>query len=117
VTSVESAGPLEGPADPARVARWLNPDATGEPPEALVDVVAATNAVVRRWLPVPTDGVWPADVELGTRMLAGRLYSRRLSPQGVLEGLSAEGGVYVRRNDPDVALLLRLGDYAPPRVG
>jgi hypothetical protein len=30
---------------------------------------------------------------------------------------TAEGAVYVQRNDPDVAMLLQLGVYAPPVVG
>jgi hypothetical protein len=30
---------------------------------------------------------------------------------------TADGAVYVQRNDPDVAMLLGLGAYAPPVVG
>jgi hypothetical protein len=51
------------------------------------------------------------------RMLAGRLYRRRNNPAGLAD-FAAEGGpVFVQRNDPDIAMLLRIGAYTPPRVG
>jgi hypothetical protein len=38
------------------------------------------------------------------------------SPEGVAT-FTADGAVYVQRNDPDVAMLLGIGAYAPPVVG
>lgn len=68
---------------------------------------------------VPTydnDRSWPPNIKLGGKMLAGRLYRRRNSPAGV-ESLGELGPVYVSRNDPDLAQLLRIGRYERPRVG
>jgi anti-sigma factor RsiW len=73
--------------------------------------VAAVNALVPRLATTP-----PEARELGATMLAARLYRRRNSPEGVAT-FAAEGAVYVQRNDPDVALLLGIGSYAPPVVG
>lgn len=115
--------PETGPADVARVIARLG--ITGDPtPEELENVtadVAAVNGVVRR-LPVAelvaVDVVeeWPERVTTGADMLAARLYRRRSTPSGV-ETFGDFGPVYVRRNDPDVAMLLELGDYARPQVG
>lgn len=90
--------------------------------ERLDTIVEAVNVVVRA-LPV-TSGVdlttdpvvWPGTVTLGTNMLAARLFRRKDSPSGVVD-FGANGPVYVQRNDPDIALLLGLGDYAKPAVG
>ena len=85
---------------------------------ALDDVAeetAAVNALVARWITHPSGG-WSADHQLGALMLAVRLYRRRDSPAGV-ESFGADGPAYVQRNDPDVAMLLGLGSYAPPVVG
>jgi hypothetical protein len=49
-------------------------------------------------------------------MLAARLYRRRNSPEGVAT-FTADGAVYVQRNDPDVGMLLGIGSWAPPVVG
>jgi hypothetical protein len=48
---------------------------------------------------------------LGAAMLGARLYRRRNSPEGVAT-FTADGAVYVQRNDPDVAMLLGIGAYA-----
>lgn len=95
-------------------------------------IVAAVNVVVRG-LPV-AEGItgettsdpdadppvvaapWPAGVRLGATMLAARLWKRRNSPAGV-EAIGTDGPLYVRRNDPDIAMLLGLGDYGKPAVG
>jgi hypothetical protein len=58
----------------------------------------------------------PAAQALGAAMLAARLWRRRNSPEGVAT-FTADGAVYVQRNDPDVAMLLGIGSYAPPVVG
>lgn len=60
---------------------------------------------------------WEANTVLGANMLAGRLYRRRNSPAGVEAFSDLGGAVYVQRNDPDIALLLRTGAYARPMVG
>lgn len=68
---------------------------------------------------VPTydnDSSWPPNIKLGAKMLAARLYRRRNSPAGV-ESLGELGPVYVSRNDPDLAQLLRIGRYERPKVG
>lgn len=87
----------------------------------LLVIVAAVNDLVSG-LPVAQgqdgtdDKPWRARVVLGANMLGARLFGRRNSPNGI-EGFGVDGALYVRRNDPDVALLLQLGDYAKPGVG
>lgn len=106
-----------GPALPELVAGWLTSVDTATPNQVQTDTTAAVNAVVRRFLAVPADGQpWPSDHVVGAVMLAGRIYTRRNSPAGVAM-FGAEGAVYVQRNDPDVAMLLGLGPYAPLAVG
>lgn len=84
-------------------------------------IVGAVNHLVRSW-PVSegaVDGTWAddaPDAHLGARMLAGRLFRRKGSPAGV-EAFGSAGAAYVMRNDPDIAMLLALGPYAPPQVG
>lgn len=75
-----------------------------------VAAYAADGCTVVEW------GAWPADTVAGANMLAVRIYNRRNSPAGV-QSFGAEGAAYVSRNDPDVAQLLQLGAYTPPRVG
>jgi hypothetical protein len=85
--------------------------------------VDAVNSWVRQ-LPVASESLtygspppqWPAHVILGGTMLATRLWRRKDSPSGV-EAFTDQGAVYVSRNDPDVALLLSIGNYSAPRVG
>lgn len=85
--------------------------------------VDAVNSWVRQ-LPVASEALtygapppaWPAHVTLGGTMLATRLWRRKDSPSGV-EAFTDAGAVYVSRNDPDVAQLLRVGNYSPPLVG
>ena len=101
-----------GVTSAAVVAGQLTMDPTDEGVlEKLAPTVAAVNELVPR---MATTG--PAAQALGATMLATRLYRRRSSPEGVAT-FTAEGAVYVQRNDPDVALLLQIGSYAPPVVG
>lgn len=79
---------------------------------SLVGTVAAVNSFVRRTpgVTVGADGDVraTADALLGATLLAGRLHQRRGTPNGLVpfgEGVSA----YVRKNDPDVGMMLRLG--------
>lgn len=85
-------------------------------------VLPAVNGLVRG-LPVaqrsntdPAPGAWPAQVTAGAVMLAARVHRRMNTPGGV-EVAGQFGVAYVRRNDPDVAQMLELGEYAPPAVG
>lgn len=87
---------------------------------ALTTVVSAVNVFVRRTekarkvgLPNPAPAEWPADLVHGGVMLAARLHRRRNSPSGV-EAFAVAGPVYVRRNDPDIAMML---DLDAPMVG
>jgi len=90
----------------------------GDPQRAmLAGPVAATAALVRRWCAAGADPAeWPADITEGAVMLAARLHRRRNSPAGV-ESFNELGAVYVQRNDPDIAMLLGIGAYLPPRIG
>jgi hypothetical protein len=85
--------------------------------------VDAVNSWVRQ-LPVASDALtygtpppeWPPHVILGATMLTQRLWRRKDSPSGV-ETFTDQGAIYVSRNDPDVAQLLRLGSFTSPQVG
>jgi hypothetical protein len=114
---VTSPPPAPDPASAAMVAVQLSMDPADEVVLAkLGPTVAAINVFVRRVRDPLPDGSWAADVQLGAAMLGARLWKRRGSVEGVAT-FTAEGAVYVQRNDPDVAMLLRLGVYAPPVVG
>ena len=85
--------------------------------DELAPVIAAVEALVTSYNETPVDGEqWPANLQLGAVMLAARIYRRRNSPAGV-ESMGEIGPVYVSRNDPDLAQLLKIGKYAPPKVG
>lgn len=64
----------------------------------------------------PDATMWPHPISLGAVMLAARLIRRRNSPHGI-ESFTADGAVYVRRTDPDIAQLLHLGPHAKPQIG
>lgn len=85
----------------------------------LTQIVAAVNSQVRSW-PVSTVAVdaetWPARIVEGANMLAARLFRRKNSPAGV-ETFGDQGATYVMRNDPDIAMLLKLGGYTAPQIG
>lgn len=108
-------GADDGPATSARVRAWLGVDADTPAGVAAGDMAAAVNAFIRRFRTEPAAG-WDADDVMGATMLAARLTERRHSAAGVLP-FGAEGAAYVSRNDPDVALLLRLGPYGELGVG
>jgi hypothetical protein len=116
-----------GPASLAAVRDLLKITTTADDP-LITNAVDAANAYVAELptrllvtLPeLPDDPPvlsWPANTVLGANMLAGRLYRRRNSPAGVESFSDLGGAVYVQRNDPDIALLLRTGAYARPMVG
>lgn len=85
----------------------------------IAGIVDAVDVVVRG-LPIADKSrgleAWPADIALGATMLGARLHRRRKTPDGVAV-FGEQGGVYVQRNDPDVALLLELGEHGRPAVG
>ena len=102
-----------GPTSSEQVAAMLSLPA--EDPE-LPGVVAAANSLVCVWLSPAPDGEWAAHHRYGATLLAARFYRRKDSPAGFqMQGM--EAAVYVSRNDPDIAQLLGLGAFAPPRVG
>ena len=80
----------------------------------LDEVVAAVISLITSYHGAPES--WPDHVKLGAKMLAARVYRRRNSPAGV-ESMGELGPVYVSRNDPDLAQLLKIGRYSQPRVG
>lgn len=114
--------PAEGPAELATVKRWmkLEDDDVVDDDDIQLAVDAVNDLV--RGLPAAqrsnTDPAtaWRAKIKLGAIMLAARYARRRNTPGGV-EAAGAFGIAYVRRNDPDVAQLLELGEYAAPGVG
>jgi len=108
-----TAPTADGPTSVGQVAAQLS---LPEDTEGFTDVVAAVNSLVRGWLTPAPDGEWAAHHRYGATLLAARMYRRKDSPAGFqLQGM--EGAVYVSRNDPDIAQLLGLGAFAPPRVG
>jgi hypothetical protein len=104
----------DGPAAASVVATRLG----GVDVDDVAGEVAAVNSLcVGRWGVRPkADGNWRPEHVQGANMLAVRLVNRRNSPAGVA-AFGAEGAAYVQRNDPDVAMLLGIGSYAPPQVG
>jgi hypothetical protein len=58
--------------------------------------------------------IWPASIVEGSTMLAGRLWLRKDTPGGVFAVTGGTVPIFVHRQDPDIALLLDLGDYAKP---
>jgi hypothetical protein len=102
---------------------WVTPRQTppGTRPRLQLRV-DAVNAWVR-CLPVASDALTygppprPGPIRHhGAVMLATRLWRRKDSPSGV-ETFTDQGAIYVSRNDPDVARLLKLGTFAGPGVG
>ena len=81
-------------------------------------IVDAVNAQVRGYPiaeKVAGASEWPADVVYGAGMLAARLFRRKDNIDGVMV-FGDTGAMYVRRNDPDVARLLELGDAQRPKA-
>lgn len=114
--------PVVGPTSAELVKAHL--DITDNRDDAPIGrAVAAVNAKVRTWPVVaPADGAedWSAPelahIVEGATLLAARLFRRRNSPDGVAQ-FATDGPVYVSRNDPDVAMLLGLGQHQRPAVG
>lgn len=113
--------PEGGPTTSAIVASTFRlTNLTAEEQSRLDNLVESVNAWVRD-LPVAHKAkgatVWPANIVEGSTMLAGRLWQRRDTPGGVFAVTGGTVPIFVHRQDPDVALLLHLGDYSKPSVG
>lgn len=125
MSATEVAGlPAGGPADLDRVKAHLSITDTKDD-ERLGQIVAAVNSMVRTWRcaedssapDTPVENrVWKSATVEGCTLLTARLFRRKNSPAGV-EAFTESGPVYVRRQDPDVAMYLGLGDWAPPMIG
>lgn len=99
----------------ARVRRWLKKAAGTD-----VEDVRLPAADYTETLAVGIDFTDPTAVperiiQAGV-LIAARLSARQGSPAG-LASYAEFGAVEVLRTDPDVARLLELGPFAPPRVG
>lgn len=114
----EPAGlPAAGPATLAGVKAMLS-ITTDAQDDVVEPFVNAANVYVRQLRSARAAigaAEWPADIVAGAELLAARLYKRKGNATGV--DVIADVAVYVSRNDPDVAMLLKLGSYAPPAVG
>ena len=120
------AGLPVGPATEATVRAQLNvQDNIDDVSLALAINAANVGAVkfryVDEWVQAhaeddPAPEAWPFDLAQGVTLLAVRLFRRRNSSEGVIS-FTDQGAVYVQRNDPDIALLLKLGGNARPAVG
>ena len=105
----------------ARALAWLGIPADETGPD--VDAAPVVAGAVVGWLATmpgidmtAAGDAWAPQTQLGAVMLTARLIRRRNSPAGI-EAFTADGAAYVRRSDPDVASLLRLGAYARPQIG
>lgn len=119
--------PVGGPAGVPAVKVRLSIDADDHGDDVeLGDLVAAVNYWIRGdeetgldCIPVVDrvrgKDVWPPNIVLGANMLCGRLWRRKGTPGGV-EVFGDAGVAFVRRNDPDIGMLLQLGDDAKPSV-
>lgn len=105
-------------ADPATLAQkalaWLGGGSAADIENAPLCAAAVETFVDD--LPGVEHGAWDDRTTLGAVILTVRLIRRRNSPAGV-EAFGDLGAVYVRRNDPDVAQMLRLDGWARPRIG
>lgn len=123
------AGLPAGPATEARVRSLLGLAADDDEFDSFLEsAINAVNEMVVGWpcseafiggLP-PVDErediKWPWRLTQGASMLAGRIFTRRNSIEGVVT-FGVEGVAYVQRNDPEIAQLLNLGQNRIPKVG
>lgn len=84
--------------------------------DQLAAVCAAVNDLVSDWHGLTAEDEPGDRLKFGALMLAARVYRRRNSPAGV-EALGELGPVYVSRNDPDLTMMLGLGNYRTPKIG
>ncbi len=106
--SVKALLPLSDQNDDDRLALAIN---------AVNEFVVELPIVEKLITPPIADGaVWPHRVRVGATLLALRLFKRSDSPIGIAS-FGEEGAVYVQRNDPDIAQMLKIGSYTAPAVG
>jgi hypothetical protein len=124
------AGLPVGPVTEDRVRKQLTlDDADHQFDLALEAAINAVNIKIVGWpccedflasLPADPDDragiTWPWPLIQGGVLLATKIFSRRNSIEGVAT-FGVEGIAYVQRLDPDVALLLNLGQHRKPKVG
>jgi hypothetical protein len=81
--------------------------------------VAAANDATHKlrpdWTPNPDTDEWEVSADEAAVLLAARFYGRRGSAAGVV-AFADFGAVSLGRLDPDVRLLLELGEYQRPVV-
>lgn len=117
--------PLGGPATLPGVKAQLGIPTDDQVDDArLTDIVNALNPLIRSWPcsedaaapdTLEADREWPPNVTLGADMLAGRYFRRKDNPDGLM--VMGDGAVaYLRRTDPDIAMLLGLGGAARPQA-
>lgn len=115
--------PTYDPTTPELVTLELGLQHLNPNDKQLAEVVAATNAFVRRYHsdPLDADGQpveWGADKRLGAARLAAGLYRNANAPGVSDNGFGATSDVAFRRaTDILIEQLLRIGRFAPPRVG
>lgn len=92
----------------------LGPGADNEQVKLCVE---ATEAYVERYLGARDEQrpTWSSAEQLGARKLARNLY--RDSMQSGIAAPYEEPGMFKRATDVEIEQLLRIGRYAPPRVG
>lgn len=116
---------------PADVSAWLRLPA-GQDEDLILSVSAAVEPEVERsrpdmWYQPPIDPDVPdvvpprvyqpdAEVYQGATMLAAKVYRRRNSPGGIIEGFG-DNVAYVARYDPEVQRALHQGAWSMPGVG
>lgn len=115
--------PEGGPTDIDRVVNYARIKG-GVDGLSAADLIEMNDTVdsINEWargLPV-ADGargltVWPPNIVKGSTMMAGRLWRRRDTNGGIYSAGDTVP-IFVHTRDPDVALLLKLGDYGKPSV-
>lgn len=113
------------PATVASLRTYLGLDpASSSDADAMAAAVAAGNDLVVALRPDitldPGDGTvlptWPPRADQAAHVEAARLYGRRGSVQGIA-AFADLGVTMLPRIDPDVRLLLELGEYQPSVIG
>lgn len=123
------AGLPAGPATEARVRELVGLDADDHADDlSLEAAINSVNAAIVTWTcseafitglpPVDErdDIDWPWRLVQGGTQLAAKVFSRRNSLEGVTT-FGVEGVAYVQRNDPEIAMMLNLGQWRIPKVG
>jgi len=107
---------------PDDVRAWLRLPA-GQDDDLVQQCAAAVGPEVQRSRPDrwnhdvdPPEYVPDAEVYQGAVMLAAKLYRRRNSPAGIVEGFG-DAVTYVARYDPEVQRALQQGAWSRPAVG